>query len=390
MRARGHLLQLYRLRLTSPIDSLNRSMIPKREISNFLRRRCVRTWLGMILILNVNLIACAANPSVAYITSEGGKVSVLDLEKLEIVKEKDLAAYHPRGLAVTRDGRFLLTANKGTADVAVIDATNLEIVKTIPIGANPEFLKAHPTGRWILTSHEPGAEGGPPKVDSKETKDEQREDAEVIPSRIVALETQQWRVTKEFPGGVETEGLEFSVDGRYLLAANEAEDTVRIYDFESGAEKKRIDLHPYGERPRGVKRSPDGQLFVVTLEISNNLVLLDKNFDVLRTIPTGESPYGVAFDREGKRLLVAAARSRKLQIFDTNSWELLAETAIGARCWHFSFTPDDKKILIACGRSNDVHVLDANTYETLKVIGGFTMPWAVVTFPLSYGSLDLP
>lgn len=365
-------------------------MILKREIRNMIRWRSVRTWLGMILFLKLNLLACAANRPVAYITNEGGKVSVLDLEKLEIVKEKNLAAYHPRGLAVTRDGRFLLTANKGTADVALIDTATLEIVKTIPIGVNPEFLKLHPTGKWILTSHEPGAEGGPPKADRKETKDEQREDADVIPSRIVALETQQWRVTKEFPGGIETEGLEFSADGRYLLAANEAEDTVRIYDFENGAEKKRIDLRRYGERPRGVKRSPDGRLFVVTLEISNNLVLLDKNFDILRTIPTGESPYGVAFDREGKRLLVGASRSRKLQVFDTNSWELLAETAIGARCWHFTFTPDEKKILIACGRSNDVHVVDANTYKTLKVIGGFSIPWGIVTFPRSYGSLDLP
>jgi YVTN family beta-propeller protein len=63
---------------------------------------------------------------------------------------------------------------------------------------------------------------------------------------------------------------------------------------------------------------------------------------------------------------------------------------IGQRCWHFTFTPDDSKVLLACGRSNNVVVIDATTYMQIRTIEGFKFPWGVVTYPKSYGSLDLP
>ena len=60
------------------------------------------------------------------------------------------------------------------------------------------------------------------------------------------------------------------------------------------------------------------------------------------------------------------------------------------RCWHFAFSPDDSKIVVACGRSNNVLVFDANTYERLKELPLKDMPWGVVTYPKSMGSLDQP
>jgi len=105
---------------------------------------------------------------------------------------------------------------------------------------------------------------------------------------------------------------------------------------------------------------------------------------------TGESPYGVAFDRAGQRLFVAASRSKLLQVFDTKDWNKVAEVPIGARCWHFTFTPDDRQILVACGRSDDVVVVDAQTLQPTKKIPAGKMPWGIVTYPKSIGSLDAP
>jgi len=77
-------------------------------------------------------------------------------------------------------------------------------------------------------------------------------------------------------------------------------------------------------------------------------------------------------------------------VFSADSLQLLAEVPTGKRCWHFTFTPDDSRILLACGRSNNVVVIDANSYKPVQTIEGFKLPWGIVTYPRSYGSLGLP
>ena len=112
--------------------------------------------------------------------------------------------------------------------------------------------------------------------------------------------------------------------------------------------------------------------------------------EVRKSVPTATGPYGVTFDADGKRIFISAARAKLLQVFDAHSYAPLAKVAVGKRCWHFSFTPQGTQLLAACGRSNNVYVIDTQTYKTTKVIPGFKLPWGIVTFPKSYGSLDAP
>ncbi len=329
--------------------------------------------------------------NVAYVSNEQGGVSVIDLTRLEVVREVPVGGTNHRGIVVTADGRSVLTANKQTADVSVLDTRTWAVVTRVPIGTNPEFLKLHPSGQWVFTSHEPGAEGGPPKpAGEPATREEEAGPAGLPPSRIVAIEVGDWKVGRAFLGGIETEGIAFSLDGRRLVVTNEGEDAVSAYDVETGRLLRRTDLSPHGVRPRGIKSRPDGKGYVVTMETSSTLVVLDADLGVVRALPTGRGPYGVAFDRRGERLLVAAARDQKLQVYDAETLELRREVPVGARCWHFTFTPDDSKVLVACGRSDAVYVIDAATYEVRKVLKGFRLPWGVVTYPKAYGSLDLP
>jgi DNA-binding beta-propeller fold protein YncE len=327
--------------------------------------------------------------NVAYVSEEDGGISVIDLNTLQVVKRvhpKDIA---PRGLGLTFDGRYLFTANKDTADGAVFDTRNLEVIRRIPVGDNPEFVKLHPSGKWLFTSFEPGSTGGPPQEGAAGQEIDDN-DADEPPSQIVSFNVEDWSRVHAFPAGKETEGIEFSADGNQLIVANEAQNTLGIYEIETGRLLQNVDLATYGRRPRGVKVSPQGNSYVVTMEGSGTLLTLDQNFKVTRTVSTAAKPYGVAFDRQGKRIFVAAAAARKLQVYSADSLQLLGEVAIGQRCWHFTFTPDDSKILLACGRSNNVYVVDANSYQQISVMGGFQTPWGIVTYPRSFGSLGLP
>ena len=324
--------------------------------------------------------------NVAYVTEEDDGISVIDLHTLQVVKRIHPQDVAPRGLGLTFDGKYLVTADKDTADAAVIDTRRMEVVRKLHVGDNPEFVKLDPTGEWLFTSWEPGSTSGPPKEGAADDEAEENE----APSEVVEFNTHDWARGLSFVAGKETEGLEFSPDGKLLIVANEAQDNLGVYDVVTGQQLKNINLASYGKRPRGVKVSPLGNGYAVTMEGSGTLLSLDPNFNVVHTTQTAEKPYGVAFDSEGKRIFVVAAAAQKLQVFAADTLQQIGEAPLGQRCWHFTFTPDDSKLLFACGRSNNVFVIDAKTYHQIKVIGGFQTPWGILTYPRAYGSLGLP
>jgi YVTN family beta-propeller protein len=328
---------------------------------------------------------------VAYVTNEDGGVTIISLDKLEATGTIDVEAKGPRGIGVTADGKHLITANKDSGDVSVVDTASKKVVKHIAVGKNPEFVRVH--GDFAYVTFEPSSKGGPPPKPGTEPKEKEKDDDDAgpkEPAQIAVIDLKEWKVVRTITSGPETEGLEFSPDGKMMLVTNEADNTVAVFDLASGKVVKTIDTAKEGKRPRGVKVSPDGSTYVVTLEYGDKFMVLDKDFNVVKTVPTGKTPYGVAFDRSGKRLFVATSRDKQLQVFDGKTFEPIKKIPTADRCWHFTFTPDDSKILLACGRSHEVLVFDANSYAELKRISGKELPWGVVTYPKAMGTLDAP
>ncbi|HEY6280727.1 MAG TPA: beta-propeller fold lactonase family protein [Burkholderiales bacterium] len=342
-----------------------------------------------IVFLAAVLIAMNYSPVTAapfaYVSNQNDGVTVIDLDTLAPVATIDIQAQGPRGIGITSDGKYVLTANKDSGNISVIDTATQMVTKHIAIGKNPEFIRVY--GNRAYVSYEPSAGEGKPE---EEQGDKSGEKEKKLPAGIAVLDLDNWHVIKTMISGPETEGIEFAPDGKLMLVTNEGDDTVTVYNISSGKLVKTINTTKYGKRPRGIKVSPDGKTYAVTLEFSNKLLLINRRLKVLKTVPTGDAPYGLAFDREGKRLFVAAARSKQLQVFNTQNFALIKSIPVGSRCWHFSFTPDDAGILVACGKSNDLYVIDANTYELVKTISGLNTPWGVVTNPKAVGSLDRP
>lgn len=342
--------------------------------------------LGMSLSLQAN----AADRGKAYVSNQDGGVTVVDLNSLETSATIDVKAEGPRGLAVTEDGKFLVVATRENGSVSVIDTATNELVKQIPVGKNPEFVRIR--GNLAFVSYEPSSEGGPPPAPGSAAAKaaEKDDDDNNEPARIGIIDLKLGKKIREIVGGPETEGIEFSKDGKQLVITNEADNTVTVHNLKTGKLVKTIKTHEYGDRPRGVKVSPDGKTYVVTLEYGNKFLVLDKNFKVLRTVDTGATPYGVAYDRKGERIFVATNKAKALEVYDAKSFEKIKSVPTGNRCWHFSFTPDDKEILLACGKSDAVFVIDAEKLEVTKQIEDKKLPWGVVTYPKSVGSLDKP
>jgi YVTN family beta-propeller protein len=326
--------------------------------------------------------------NVAYVSEEEGGISVLDLSTLKVIRRVQPSDIAPRGLAVTFDGKYVVTSNKNTSDVAVFSTPRLRLLRRMHIGDNPEFIKINPAGDRVFATFEPSSEGGPPGAAKAEGNRDDEENGP--PAQIASFHVGDWAAGPVSIAGQETEGVEFSRDGKLMLVANESQENIGVFDAATGGHLRDVDLKSYGIRPRGVKASPQGTEYAVTMETSGTLLTMDPNFNVIKSVPTAAKPYGLAFDRAGKRIFVTAALAGKLQVFSADSLQLLAEAPTGKRCWHFTFTPDDSKILLACGRSNNVVVIDVSSYKPAGTIEGFKLPWGIVTYPRSYGSLGLP
>ncbi|MBU0604374.1 MAG: beta-propeller fold lactonase family protein [Gammaproteobacteria bacterium] len=343
----------------------------------------------------------------AYVSNQKGGISTIDLATMKVTGEFGVGGKTPRGLGVTDDGRTLIVAVRETGDIALIDTRTGKVTSRVKVGKNPEFVRVRDGMAFV--SFEPTSTMGPPPKpgakghDDKKKGDDKKEgghgheghddddDENKEPAQVAVVDLKQGKVIRNIVGGPETEGIEFTADGKSLVVTNEADNTLTLHDIATGRLIKQVHTEKYGARPRGIKLSPDGKTFVATLEFGNSFLVLDGQLNPLKAVPTGETPYGVAFDRKGERLFVATARAKALEVFDARTFEKIKDVPLNAdRCWHFTFTPDDKQILIACGRSDAVLVIDAEKLEVTKRISDKKLPWGVVTYPRAMGSLDQP
>lgn len=345
-------------------------------------KMAARTVVGALIGWSLAATTWAAGN--AYVSNQSGEISVIDLATMTVTGKVDPHGKEPRGLGVTADGRWLVVANRAEGGISVIERSTGRLVRKVKIGANPEFVRVR--GSMAFVSFEPSSTGKPPGQGAEHDDDDDKAE----PARIAVVDLAKGRVVRAIKGGPETEGIEFAADGKHILVTNEADNTVTVHAIATGKLVKTIDLAAYGKRPRGIKRAPDGKSYVATMEFGNSFVVIGADYAVQRQVATGEAPYGLAFDRGGQRLFVAAGRSQALQVFDTRDWSLVKNVPIGKRCWHFTFTPDDQQILVACGRSDEVVVIDAATLEPTARIADKQLPWGIVTYPKSMGSLDQP
>jgi YVTN family beta-propeller protein len=325
------------------------------------------TKMHVRIAIALTAFTCTAGAQTLYVTDQQGGVTTLDAKTLAVTGKIDIGGQGPRGIAVTHDGKWLLTANQVSGDLSLIDRASGKILAHIPIGPSTEMVRLQ--GHTAFATYEPPADKGGL-------------------AHIAIVDLDQRRVINSIQSGHETEGLEFSPDGKYLLVTNEGDDTVSIYNLPTGTLAHSVKTATYGTRPRGIKRLPDGTGYVVSLEFSDKLIVLDKDFAVTKTVPTAASPYGLAFSPDGTKLFVAAAKAGLIQVFDAKTYDHLADIKVGKRCWHFSFTPDDKHIVAACGRSGALSVVDPIALKPEQTIGGFKIPWGIVAYPAANGTLD--
>ena len=161
--------------------------------------------------------------NVAYVSEQDGGISVIDLGTMKVIRKVHPNNVAPRGIDITHDGKYVVVADKDTADASVFDTRGMRLVKRFHVGDNPEFVKLNPGGDELFTSYEARSAGGLPAAGGDDNK------VDEPPSHVVKVHVPDWTRELDFVAGTETEGLEFSHDGKYLIVASE----YRTYWLES-------------------------------------------------------------------------------------------------------------------------------------------------------------
>ena len=123
-----------------------------------------------IITLAIGLLAATsafADAGKAYVTSQDGGVTIIDLNTMETAGTIDVQGEGPRGLGVTDDGKFLIVAVRENGSVSVIDTKTNQVVKQIAVGKNPEFVRVR--GNLAFVSYEPSSKAGPPPTQAAAT-----------------------------------------------------------------------------------------------------------------------------------------------------------------------------------------------------------------------------
>src|SRR5437868_14526835 len=108
-------------------------------------------------LLAIGLVAFTHAPSsafIAYVSNEkSNTISVIDIDKLAVVKTIKVGQ-RPRGIELSKDGKFILVAVGDDDTIQVIDSKTDEIVAALPSGPDPELFTQDPSGKILYVANE--------------------------------------------------------------------------------------------------------------------------------------------------------------------------------------------------------------------------------------------
>jgi YVTN family beta-propeller protein len=157
--------------------------------------------LRWIMVVGLALVGFLASFDSAlafrgYVSNEkGNSVSVIDTDKMEVIATVK-TGQRPRGIEVSRDGKFVYVAVGDDDTVQIIDTKSLSIVGELPSGPDPEQFALDPTGKSLYIANENDA-------------------------MVTVIDLEKRASIGQVSVGIEPEGLAVSPDSKVLICTSE-------------------------------------------------------------------------------------------------------------------------------------------------------------------------
>jgi YVTN family beta-propeller protein len=313
----------------------------------------------------------------AYVSNEDGhSVSVLDAGSGKLIATVPVGK-RPRGLKLSPDGSRLYVAVSGlpkcppsvpdaecaklkrdlTADgIAVVDTRRLRLVGLLRAGSDPEQFDLGRDGRRLYVANEDTAS-----------------------ATVVDIPTAQ--VITRISVGHDPEGVRTSPDGAWVGVTSETDNNVSLIDSHL---LEVMHVVPVGMRPRDLAYAPNSRTAYVTGEVDASVyrfaVPSGEPVQKLIQLRPEDRPMGILLDAPRERLYVSTGRGGTIAVIglEGRGARLIREIPVGARPWGIALTPNHRLLFTANGSSNDVSIVDTLTLRVIKKVPVGSSPWGVV------------
>ncbi len=297
-------------------------------------------------------IVLSHDEQTAYISCQWADyVSVIDLKNL---KEKDRlkTGNGPAGLALSNDSKFLYVVNSYSNDVSIIDLSKKKEIKRLQAGNNPTGIRISPDGETVYVTSRRGliAPYGTP-LETELT--------------IISTDIQKVKERKNIESAYLMENVEFTSDGDLaIIPLIRPKNYVPSIQVERGwmmtngigiidhkANGRVIQLlfdepNSYYSDPFDIAITPDGKKAFVSnagvncvtvIDIDSVRSIINNSTDeelriyanhlgissrfVIKRIPVGANPKGMAISSDGKKLYVAEMLDDRVAVINTETLE---------------------------------------------------------------------
>jgi YVTN family beta-propeller protein len=177
--------------------------------------------------------------------------------------------------------------------------------------------------------------------------------------------------------------IDFSADGRYLVASCEFGSTLVKVDVASQQVVGSVTLPDRGQ-PQDVKLSPDGKVFYIADMISNGVWKLDgSSMHLLGFIATGRGAHGLYVSRDFRYLYVTNRDEGSVSLIDLTTGSPVQKWQLpGGGSPDMGNVSVDGRVLWLSGRFNsDVYAIDTSNGQLLARIPVGAGPHGVCVWP---------
>jgi protein NirF len=314
-----------------------------------------------------------------YLATRGGKVSRIDLEKLESVGEI-FTSENSIDNAISQDGRVIATAEYVPGGVTLLDAASLKVLK-----------------RHEATTQQAG-ETQPSRVTGIVDAPGNRfvcvliEGAEIW---IIDASRPDFPIEHRIPTPQASPyDAMITPDGRYYVVGHLESDRVSVLDLtrpEAGIRDVSL-RDPKAEFAKGqpvklphmASWAVAGSHVFVPLVGQKRLAVLDRHtWKFVQSLPLrGHPVYAVRSptEREVWVSFSGEADDAWVQVVDTDSLTVADSIEVGGRIYHMDFTPRGSHVLVSANRDDKLFLVNATTrriedVQTLKSPSGIFGVW---------------
>jgi DNA-binding beta-propeller fold protein YncE len=328
-------------------------------------------------------------PGYCFVANQGSRsVAAVNLETFRVQQQISLDSAPAAVVAhPSKPKVFVLAPDAGT--VYEIDAATLAVSRRARAGNLAVGMLISPAGDslWVLyrdpailvelplDSLKPGRRvrlpSPPDSFDLSTTRDRDNPVLAAVASRtdrtIALASLGKAVVQRTIAAGAEPSLISFGQDGGILIAGNEPERSITIFDVVTG---KRVVRLPLPLAPRHFCATSDGgQLFVTGDGMDAVVVVFPYLTEVYQTILAGRAPGAMAVtdDASGLSLLMVANRETGgITVLDFNDYTLVAIVAVGQGPGQILLTPAPERqyVLVLNERSGDLAVIRTRALAT--------------------------